>query len=199
MTSNAILILAKNPEAGRVKTRLAATVGISQALTIYKELYTQTLNLAATIKSSTSYVFQSPKQDPGVFPSSGLRSRLQAEGDLGDRMLAALQAGLNEHEKAVMIGADCPGLGVAHFRKAFKALDQVDLVLGPSEDGGFYLLGSKEPYPDLFVNRSWSHEEVFSKTVDLASKLGLSMYILPELYDIDYESDWDRWQKEREL
>lgn len=199
MTSGAILILAKNPEEGRVKTRLAKTLGACRALSIYKELYTQTLTLAAAMEEGTPYVFQSPERDSSWFPSSRLQSRLQADGDLGDRMLEALREGLQEHEKAVMIGADCPGLEASHLKKAFSALDQVDLVLGPSEDGGFYLLGSKEPYPDLFLDRSWSHEEVLAKTVDLASELGLSLHILSELYDIDYETDWQRWQKEREL
>lgn len=199
MTSDALLILAKNPEQGRVKTRLAKTLGASRALSIYKELYTQTLTLAAAFEDVTAYVFQSAERDSNWFPSSRLQSRLQVDGDLGDRMLEALREGLKEHEKAVMIGADCPGLEASHLKKSFSTLDQVDLVLGPSEDGGFYLLGSKEPYPDLFLNRSWSHEEVFARTVDLACQLGLSLYILPELYDIDYEADWQRWQTEREL
>jgi glycosyltransferase A (GT-A) superfamily protein (DUF2064 family) len=111
-------------------------------------------------------------------------------------MLHALHHALSKHSKVVIIGADCPGLTPAILNKAFQCLDQVDLVLGPSEDGGFYLLAAKRVHKNLFANRSWSHNCVFAETIDIAARLQLDLYLLPELYDIDFESDWIRWLEE---
>ncbi len=193
----AIVVLAKNPALGQVKTRLAQDLGDERALEIYKILYHQTLKTVESVPKTHAYVYQSPKVDRRWIPNSQITSRLQSKGNLGDRMHAALTEALSQHERVVLLGADCPGLHPEIIEEAFSALTQVDLVIGPSADGGFYLLGSKEVHPQLLQNRSWSHSEVFEKTVDLASKQGLSIYLLPELYDVDYLSDWKQWQSER--
>jgi len=189
-TEAALVILAKSPIAGKVKTRLAKTLGEEAALEIYKELYKSTLDLAESLSHHSAYIFQSPKIDKSWTTSNRINHRLQSEGDLGDRMLHALRHALSNHSKVVIIGADCPSLTPAIINKAFQRLDQVDLVLGPSEDGGFYLLAE-----DLFLNRSWSHGSVFIETIDIAAHLHLDLYLLPELYDIDFESDWIRWRE----
>lgn len=197
-TESALVILAKNPIAGKVKTRLAKTMGEKAALHIYKDLYQGTLNLADSLSHIVPYVFQSPKIDQSWISSDRLNLHLQSKGDLGERMLHALRYALSNHLKVVIIGADCPRITPAILDRAFQRLDQVDLVLGPSEDGGFYLLGAKMAHEDLFLNRSWSHGSVFAETIDIASHLHLDLYLLPELYDIDFESDWIRWREENE-
>ncbi|NBB89475.1 MAG: DUF2064 domain-containing protein [Bacteroidetes bacterium] len=197
-TEAALVILAKNPIAGKVKTRLAKTMGEKAALNIYKDLYLGTLNLAESLSHIFPYVFQFPKIDQSWISSDRLNLRLQSEGDLGDRMLHALRLALSNHSKVVIIGADCPGITSDILNRAFRRLDQVDLVLGPSEDGGFYLLGARMAHEDLFLNRSWSHGSVFSETIDIAARLQLDLYLLLELYDIDFESDWMRWREENE-
>ena len=192
----AVVVLAKNPERGRVKTRLAKDVGEDRALDIYNQLYQKTLDTVYRLTDTDIVVYQSPKIDRECLPAARIEARLQSEGDLGERMHHALSETLDQHSSVIIIGTDCPGLDVKHFEKAFEALDKIDVVLGPSTDGGFYLLGSRVSQPRLFLKRTWSHEKVFEHTVELASQGRQSLYILPQLFDIDHVSDWKRWRNE---
>lgn len=190
----AVVVLAKNPIQGQVKTRLAKSVGDERALEIYKELYRHTLETMRKVPDCQLYVYQSPAIDRQWVPFSEMEIRLQSDGDLGDRMHFALAETLSTHRRVALVGADCPGMDETVVDKALSALSQVELVLGPSADGGFYLLASKAPQPDLLRNRKWSHGKVFQETIDIASKDGRSIFLLPELYDVDHLSDWERWQ-----
>jgi len=193
--SSAIVVLAKNPQIGKVKTRLAKTMGNEAALAVYKELYQGTLQLVDAFSEAKPYIYQSPEIDESLLSSNRASLCLQSDGDLGDRMRHALRETLSHHSKVALIGADCPGLTADILHRALQRLDKVDLVLGPTEDGGFYLLACKKNYENLFLNRSWSHDRVFAETIDIAARLHLDLYLLPELYDIDFESDWKRWRK----
>ncbi len=128
-----------------------------------------------------------------AWSNEAFEKHLQADGDLGDRMSAAFQTALTKGEKAVIIGSDCASLTPQIVSEAFAALDDNDFVVGPTFDGGYYLLGMKEFAPSLFENVEWSTESVFTTTIERIKSLDASYYLTEKLSDIDYEEDWVKY------
>lgn len=123
----------------------------------------------------------------------------QPSGDLGDRLLAAVaRAMATGARRVVVIGADCPSVDSAILRQAFTALQTYDLVLGPATDGGYYLIGLRQPVADLFRGIDWGTERVFAQTMAIAQTLGLSVATLAPLTDIDTAADLPVWEALRE-
>ncbi|GAC1380996.1 MAG: hypothetical protein NVSMB30_28790 [Hymenobacter sp.] len=121
--------------------------------------------------------------------------RCQAPGDLGERMAAAFAAAFEAGARRVaIIGTDCPGLRAAHLTQAFAQLADHDVVLGPATDGGYYLLGLRQPCPELFQNKAWSTASVLPDTVAEAERLGYRVALLPELRDVDTAVDLVAWR-----
>jgi rSAM/selenodomain-associated transferase 1 len=193
MKTDALIIFIKNPERGKVKTRLASTVGDDQALAVYRALLTHTRRLAESLDVVDRLLFYSAFIDrDDDWPASSFEKFLQRGPDLGARMHQAFITALSDHEKAVIIGSDCPSLTADIIQEAFAQLDQHDFVIGPAEDGGYYLLGMKEVHPQLFFDITWSTSAVFSTTMERIEALGKSCHRLPELSDIDNEEDWKK-------
>lgn len=120
----------------------------------------------------------------------------QGEGDLGLRMARSLFDSLQSGaEKVIIIGTDCPGVNAQILATAFEKLHAFDLVLGPALDGGYYLIGLRQPIPELFVNIEWGTAQVFQKTVDIAQKLNLSYVDLLPLADVDRPEDLSIWKQ----
>ncbi len=114
----------------------------------------------------------------------------QIGDDLGARMAQAFQIALgNPYKSGIIIGTDIPGITGSILSAAFKSLEEHDVVMGPTEDGGYYLIGLKNNVPELFENIAWSTGTVFSVTQEKAKELGLSLKILPKLRDLDTEED----------
>ena len=125
-----------------------------------------------------------------------LQVQRQGEGDLGDRLSQAFQTAFAEgKEAAIVLGTDCPELDAALLEQAFQELQLHDLVLGPASDGGYYLLGLRQPVPELFANIPWSTSTVLSQTLAIAEQLGLSIALLPTLSDVDYPEDLEVWYR----
>lgn len=195
-----LIIFIKNPILGNVKTRLAATVGQEKALQIYRELCAITRDLAEK-SSAKCYLFYSDFIDsndewsPAVF-----EKHLQKQSnDLGERMNAAFQTVFDAHEpltRTIIIGTDCPGISQDLLAQAFYLLDWHDVVLGPAEDGGYYLLGLKAPTPELFSDMVWSTNTVCTETYDRADDLGQGVHLLCVLCDIDTEADYVAWRSQ---
>jgi hypothetical protein len=120
----------------------------------------------------------------------------QGEGDLGARMGRSLQAAFAAGiHQAIIIGTDCPDLDDHLLTQAFQALDNQDLVLGPARDGGYYLIGMTQWFPELFTDIAWSTAGVFARTLDIAQELGLAIALLPTLADVDYPEDLPIWER----
>ena len=190
MTKEALIIFAKNPEVGKVKTRLAATIGNEAALTIYNHLIAHTISITTDLPID-KYVFylneitQNDTWDDNIF-----LKQLQNGNNLGERMKNAFRTVFeNGYKSVVIIGTDCPGLDGDRIMDAFANLDLYDVIIGPSEDGGYYLLGSKCLYSALFENIAWSTSTVLKDTEDKCAELKLNYYMLPLLHDIDEEKD----------
>lgn len=185
--SSALIIFARKPTLGKVKTRLAAQIGDEAALRIYLRLLTHTREVAMHAHCSTHVFLTEPPAD--LFWQD-FRLHLQADGDLGEKMRAAFEELFAEGcGKVVIIGSDCPGLQAAHVQKAFDALDEHDIVIGPAADGGYYLLGMTRLHEALFQNKSWSTDAVCSQTIAEIEAAGLTHAALPMLHDVDTAKD----------
>lgn len=189
----ALIIFIKNTEKGKVKTRLARTLGDDQALKIYKALLEHTRNIALSIKTER-YLFYSNFVDPNDdWPNQQFHKLVQQGEGLGQRMQDAFHQVFQQHEKVVIIGSDCASLTPAILQNAFDQLDDYPFVIGPADDGGYYLLGMREYTPSLFENIEWSTETVFPTTIKKIEALQKSYTLLAQLSDIDYEEDWEKY------
>lgn len=195
------MVFAREPELGRVKTRLAATIGPESALGVYRELLA--LTAAAVTEAAlpaTLWLAESPA--PTANPAQprpewlGLPWRVQpAAPDLGQRMQHAFAETFAAGAvQALIIGTDCPGLTAEILQRAADALATHDLVVGPADDGGYYLLGMKQLHPTLFTGKQWSTSTVLADTLADAARLGLRVALLPTLHDVDSAADLARWR-----
>jgi len=195
-----LLVFAREPVLGRVKTRLAAGIGAEAALTVYRELLALTAaavaaaQVPATVWLAEAPAAFDPTQARPEWP--GLLWRVQpAAGSLGERMAQAFgEAFAAGAGRVVVIGTDCPGLSAELLRQAFDQLLSHDMVVGPADDGGYYLIGMTELHPALFANKAWSTATVLPDTLADAARLGLRVAQLPTLHDVDSAQDLATWR-----
>lgn len=186
-----LIIFAKNPEKGQVKTRLAETVGDEVALQIYRKLLGYTLSVVDSVDAEKQVWYSRfiPEENRGN--TEEFTKKLQRGYDLGERMHNAFSNAFDDgYRKVVIIGSDCAELTSGLISESYQRLEENDLVIGPSEDGGYYLLGMNKFYGYLFDDIPWSTPEVLPRTLHLAEKSNLNIYLLPELNDVDNEKDW---------
>lgn len=186
-----LIVFIKNPELGKVKTRLAKDVGDEQALKIYQSLMTFTRNVTLEVDVQRYLFYDTHVVIDDDWSISDFNKRKQHDGDLGDRMKHAFKEVLETHDKAIIVGSDCPQLSPGIIKKALTALDDHDLVIGPTYDGGYYLLGMKVLHSFLFDNMTWSTDQVFAITEERIADNGFSLATLNKLSDVDYKEDWD--------
>lgn len=192
MKKEVVLVFQKNEVLGKVKTRLAAGLGKTRALEIYRLLLDKTYFELGTISVPIWTYFSDFIPENPTYPAGN--RMLQVGQDLGERMKNAFAENFESGmEKVVLIGTDCPSLEGTHLAQAFEALDQSDLVLGPAMDGGYYLIGMKRRSDFLFEGIFWSTELVLSQTLALAAAQGMQTSLLPVLEDIDTLEDWERY------
>jgi rSAM/selenodomain-associated transferase 1 len=192
-----VLIFAKYPIPGKVKTRLAEAVGDAIAAEIYKQMVEYICSILPT--DVTPWIMFDPPESRSEF-ERWLRPRLspdvryipQCEGDLGMRLSEGFDAALKVGEAVAAIGTDCIEIEASIFSETWSALERSDCVLGPADDGGYYLIAMKRRIPELFCDISWSSKYTLSETLDRASGGGLGVYLLPAFHDVDTESDWKR-------
>ena len=185
-----LLIFVKNPIKGKVKTRLAATIGDQAALEIYNELLMYTENCTRAVFAHKT-VYYSDFLGAGDMWSEEIYDKSTQTGDdLGERMANAFDdAFAKGTEQVAIIGSDCFEITAEIIEDAFNQLAYHDVVIGPALDGGYYLLALKSPCKELFKNIDWSTNKVFSQTLEICRKLGLETKTLKVLSDIDNESD----------
>ncbi|SDY88323.1 TIGR04282 family arsenosugar biosynthesis glycosyltransferase [Hymenobacter psychrophilus] len=193
---NSLIIFARHPELGRVKTRLAAGIGNEAALEAYRALLAHTRAVVAPLAVHKTAWLVGDNAPAAAADWAGFEQRPQPAGDLGQKMQAAFAYDFARPvEAAVIIGTDCPGLTPGHLTAAFAALRTHDVVLGPAVDGGYYLLGMKRLHPEFFANKPWSTATVRAETLADAARLGLQVHLLPELQDLDTVDDLRAWQQ----
>ena len=204
MTKNntALLIFTKTPVEGRVKTRLIPKWGTEGALLLYKDLLKNTLETAISSSIDDVYLYCSPDKDDNFmkFCSTHYDVRLENQigQDLGDKMFNAFEQKLNEYYKVILIGCDCPGLTADDIELADNKLNHgADIVLGPTEDGGYYLIALMKNHKDLFKNIPWGKPSVLHDTLDIISNLKMIVYELSEKWDLDRPDDVYRYFEQK--
>ncbi len=195
---DALIIFTKFPHPGKVKTRLAATIGHEKAIKFFKVCAENIFNIAHGLnKSIETYLFyQSTKNLQAIKKWIGKEFTFlpQSGGDLGNKMTKAFEKVFEKGKsKAIIVGTDIPDIDSNLLRDAFKALDSHDIVIGPSYDGGYYLLGMKKFIPGLFVNIEWSTDSVYNSTVKIINNLNYNYFELPRLHDVDTEMELLNW------
>lgn len=191
---NVLIIFIRNPELGKVKTRLAKDFGAEKTLEIYLTLLEKTRHSAGNTQAERWLFYSEFIPEKDDWPESHFIKKLQPSGDLGQRMQHAFQLAFNEGaEKVAIIGSDCPELSAGIIQQSFDVLDQADYALGPTFDGGYYLLSMKNTTPELFQDMPWSSAEVFSLTQARIHALNRKVELLPMLSDVDEREDWERY------
>jgi hypothetical protein len=188
-----VVVFTRAPVMGRVKTRLARVVGETAALDCHRALLERTLRV---VEASGLTAEIRVDGDPAALPPHRFTVRGQCSGDLGERMHAAIADVCAGGRAAILIGTDCPVLEAGHLLQAAAALRRgADLVLGPVEDGGYVLIGMARPQPQLFTGIAWSTSAVYAQTLRRAAQLRLDVVELQQLWDVDDERDFRRWQQ----
>jgi rSAM/selenodomain-associated transferase 1 len=198
-----VMQFAKWPEAGKVKTRLIPALGEQGALAAHCELTLAVLdNLLATalpLQLWWDCDRAAPAEAAQVLKTLQqhcVQQRFQSDGNLGDRMAAALSGALRSHTVAMIVGSDCPSVDADHVLLAAEKLIHVDVVLGPSEDGGYVLIGARKVVPGMLDGIHWGSEHVLRQTCEKLESAGLSVGLLPMRWDVDEAEDWQRFQRE---
>ncbi len=195
-----LLIFAKAPIPGHVKTRLAGSLGTRGAADLYKKLLRRTLDIACTAQLCPIELWCAPTVRHSFFIACRrdypVRLRQQGEGDLGRRMNHALTQTLANDHHALLIGGDCVSLGAAELRAAFGALAAgQNAVLGPAVDGGYVLIGLHQRCPWLFQNIAWGTPTVLAATRRQLRKVGVNWTELPLGWDVDTPADLRRLRR----
>lgn len=188
MNSNLLIIFAKKPEMGTVKTRLAKSIGDENALKVYLKLLEHTHRIADKVNANKKVYFNKVSKID-ILDYYKFQKELQRGGDLGEKMRNSFLENY-DFEKVVLIGSDCFEINEDIIEDAFLALEENDCVIGPASDGGYYLIGSRgERLLPIFKDKEWSTENVLLDTILDLKKHKLSYHLLEELSDIDEEKD----------
>jgi uncharacterized protein len=187
----ALVVIAKEPVPGAVKTRLAPVLGADGAARAAAAMLQDTVAAMAQVDAEPWVCFAPPDARGRMARlTPGCRLLAQVEGDLGDRLAGCFAALLGEGaERVVIVGADTPHVPRATYEAAFALLDRVDVVLGPAADGGYYLVGAKAARPELFVGVPMGTDEVLRMTIQRAARRRLRVGTVPLLRDLDRLED----------
>lgn len=188
MNKDLIIVFAKNPKKGFVKTRLAKAIGDDAAFNVYLKLLDITESESLKVANCDIHVYFTSHLDDSRW--KGKQQYIQSGNDLGERMEAAFQEAFNQGYKNVIgIGTDLPDLNAELMSDGLNSLKESDTVFGPSLDGGYYLLGMNQMINQIFDNKPWSTESLLNETKSELEKLDYSIVTLPTLNDIDTIDD----------
>jgi len=189
------LIFVKQPEAGRVKTRLGRSIGFEKAARLYAHLAGFVWQEIRKYEDCEHWVLFEPASALDairIWLPDADRYLVQADGDLGRRLLGAFAAAQDGSRRGVVaVGSDVPRLRASDLAQAFEALRSHDAVIGPADDGGYWLIGLSRSFPEIFKGISWSTSTVAAETIELLEKHGRTYTRLRALRDIDEVSDLD--------
>ncbi|MFM2409452.1 MAG: hypothetical protein RL481_280 [Pseudomonadota bacterium] len=184
-----LVLFARYPTAGAAKTRLIPALGAEGAAAVHRQLTERTLAVlkATGFPVELHYTGAQEAAFRGWL-GDGVTLVPQAEGDLTDRLMAALRP-----PPVIFFGADTPDLAYHHVRQAIAALETRAVTLGPADDGGYYLIGMKQPMPEILTDIPWSTDQVLPETMRRLTSLGVEPVLLETLHDCDRPEDLPRW------
>lgn len=188
MGKKLLLIFTKNPQLGKVKTRLAKTIGDEKALLIFQKLINKTALVVDGVDAHKSLYYSDFIDDQDIWEGRVRNKKIQEGNSLGERMANAFKIGFNcGYNRIVVIGTDLWNLDAQIINKSFFTLRNVDGVIGPATDGGYYLLGLSRWVPSVFHGKGWGTSTVFKDTV--ADFKNNTLAYLETKNDIDYLED----------
>lgn len=197
-TDCGLFVFTRFPTPGKTKTRLIPALGEQGAANLQKQMTEHILSQLQTLQQLTIQVHFTggTASDMGNWLGNTLTVIRQSDGDLGARLIDALQQGFNAGlQRIVIVGSDCPQLGTAHITEAFTRLQTHDVVIGPATDGGYYLIGLNILQTALFEDIPWGGDRVFAVTKAIAHQQNLSIALLTALSDIDRPEDLHLWEQ----
>jgi len=172
---------------------LAASIGNDNALEVYLRLMAHTRKVALESDTERFLFYDQSIAEGDDWNVSSFHKKVQYNGDLGERMSDAFSQVLNECDSAVIIGSDCPEISPEIIEAAFNKLELADVVVGPTFDGGYYLLGMNKLYPFLFQDIEWSSTSVYDNTIQKIASNNLLYTVLEEKSDLDYVEDLEKF------
>jgi hypothetical protein len=196
-----IVVFAKAPEPGKVKTRLIPALGEAGAAALHRRLVMHSLRAAQEADLGPVELWCAPDTRHAFFAECerdfGVSLHSQCEGDLGARMRRAIETILERAKRAILVGSDIPALSAQYLRDAERALSGArDVVIGPAEDGGYVLIGLERSDPELFRDIPWGEPEVLAETRGRIAALRWRCFELPALWDVDRPEDLERLPEE---
>lgn len=188
MEKQLVIVFVKNMQLGKVKTRLAKSIGDEQTFEVYKALVAITERETAKLEQCDVHIYFSDSISEDLWP--GKSKFVQQGADLGARMKQAFAHSFSlGYQKVIGVGSDLPDLNAIIIAQGFSLLEQSDTVFGPAEDGGYYLIGMKKMHDCIFENKPWSTENLLDLTLQELTSLKISTALLPVLNDIDTIDD----------
>lgn len=198
MNKSALGIMFRIPEYGKVKKRLAVCIGNEEALKAYASMLYETVKNVSQLKSVDLYGFYEGTISKTESLLESIQTMPQQGKDLGERMLNAVQWLFEKgYNKVVLIGADSPDLPVEYIKDAFLKLNSCELVIGPAEDGGYYLIGMNSPLDIIFKDIKWGSNSALKDTISIANNEGIRCFLLPHWYDIDDMEGFRQWKNQQ--
>lgn len=190
---NCLIIFAREPVAGQVKTRLIPALGTQGASFLYQQLLNYTIDMSINTEFFDVILCITPESDTNYFsqmPQSHYFSiAIQQGNDLGARMFNAMALALKKYKKVLLIGTDCPFLNSTDFQKALRKLSQYDMIFSPAYDGGYVLVGAKQIKKEIFSHIAWGTDQVMEQTRNSLINNTLSWCELDKKHDIDTAED----------
>jgi hypothetical protein len=195
-----VVVMAKRPVPGKTKTRLCPPLTPLEAAELYEALLRDTIGLVSSLRGIELAIAVTPRTavgQMGTFAPRGARMLAVEGADIGECLRSATEQLFSEgFTRVVAVNSDSPTLPAAYLERAAGLLESNDVVLGPAEDGGYYLIGLRRPQPGLFEGIAWSTDQVATQTLARAAELGLTMASLPEWYDVDTPAELERLREE---
>jgi hypothetical protein len=190
MNPNVLIIFAKTPDPRSVKTRLKGHLTNEERVGLYEEMLRDTVQRLQFIPEVDTVICYTPESGEQYFSIFGLTTFVQKGNDLGERMYNAFEKVFKKgYKRAALVGVDIPGLNATIVSGAFRMLENMDVVFGPANDGGYYLVAMNSPLKDIFSGVVWSSERTLLESVKKAESLGLRVGFTEELIDIDTIDD----------
>lgn len=184
-----LCVFAKPPRRGEVKTRLARAYGAEAAVAMAQAFFTDTWSALSCVAWADVILATTDTANPGVDLPAGTTVWPQGDGTIGDRMERVLRRALETHTAAIALGTDSPGMPMTRLDAARAALEQSHAVIGPSTDGGFYLLGLRRCPPALLADLPWSSPDTSQATIERLRAVGLTTSVIAPWFDVDEPDD----------
>ena len=183
-----VLVFCKNQIIGKVKTRLALSIGQKKAFLIYSELVNKTATVVNSLSSEVHIYYSDYIEENDNFDSPKIKKFIQKGNNLGDRMINALNISFKNFSPIVIIGSDLWELEISDIMDAFGILKKKNIVIGPSTDGGYYLIGMNYLDTKIFENKNWGQQSVLNETIRDIDDI-TNIHLLDEKTDIDTYDD----------